>query len=255
MKILLISLISVFVFTVQAVAVGQPQQPDSTDAQLTTEEARAAEEALVAADRAEREADAAARSAVVEAEAAARRAEQEAGSATNRAELEAARARLQQARSELELAAQQLARLSADQYAQLENRYVLNSRVFSGFRRPMLGLNISNDEDGVRVVGVSPNGPGADAGVQIGDLIVAVDGLDVSGSSDGNSTRLFFEQLGQIETGSEVTLGVLRDGEPLELSIVTSDRGFPTWIGNMPEHFVVRGADVNVAPLSTPRGN
>jgi len=63
MKILLISLISVFVFTVQAVAVGQPQQPDSTDAQLTTEEARAAEEALVAADRAEREADAAARSA------------------------------------------------------------------------------------------------------------------------------------------------------------------------------------------------
>jgi hypothetical protein len=138
-------------------------------------------------------------------------------------QLEAARQQLAQARAELERAAREVAQLSAAQYAQFGNVYALDGN-FARMRRPLLGLNIANDDDGVRVVGVSPGGPGEAGGAQIGDLIVAVDGVDVSGSADGNSTRIFLDELAGVEPDAEVAVAVLRDGQPVELTIVARDR-------------------------------
>lgn len=236
MKILLVLVFSTAAFAAPTFADAQTEQSDSVEARRVADETAAAE-------RAQREA-----------QAAARRAANEVDVAASRAELDAARERLQQARSELEMAAQELARLSAAQYGRLEDRFVFD-RNFIRMQRPMLGLNISNDEDGVRVVGVSPNGPGAAAGVQIGDLIVAIDDLDVSGSSAGNSTRLFLDRLGEVEAGSAVSLAVLRDGEPLNLTIETSNGDNPVWVGDVPERVYRAMRNVHVAPFEAPRGN
>ena len=163
-------------------------------------------------------------------------------------ELEAARRQLEAARTELERAARQVAQLSAAQYGRYGNGYAFD-RNFMRMRRPLLGLNIANDDDGVRVVGVSPGGPGEAAGAEIGDLIVAVAGVDVSGSADGNSTRIFLDELADVEPGNEVAVTVLRDGQPVDLTIVASDNGYAEWadIGER-GYRAMRGARVAQIP-------
>mgnify|MGYP001314576902 CR=1 FL=1 len=49
--------------------------------------------------------------------------------------------------------------------------------------RPRLGLQVDQGEGGVLVVGVEPGSPAAAAGLVVGDLIVAVDGVPVADPS------------------------------------------------------------------------
>ena len=70
--------------------------------------------------------------------------------------------------------------------------------------------NLSTNE--VEVIDVIPNSPAEDAGVQIGDFLVAVDGLRINEIG-------YYETLDMIrgEAGTEVTVTVLRDGEEIDL--------------------------------------
>ena len=67
---------------------------------------------------------------------------------------------------------------------------------------------------GVRVVEVPPDGPAQRADLRAGDRIVAVDGKPVAGR-DSRAVQ----QLLSGEVGSRATIEVLRDGQPLTLSI------------------------------------
>lgn len=156
-------------------------------------------------------------------------------------ELEAAREKLAGARAELERAAQELARLSAERIRPLADSFYLNQQ-FVRFARPRLGLNISNDDDGVRVIGVTPGGPGATAGIEIGDLIVAIGSTDVDASAGGNSTQVFLDALDDVDPGTEVELSLLRDGEPRTISVRTSDDDGPVWIGELGERINLESA-------------
>ncbi|HEY9040143.1 MAG TPA: DegQ family serine endoprotease [Roseovarius sp.] len=62
-------------------------------------------------------------------------------------------------------------------------------------------------ERGAIVTKVEPNSPAEDAGLQAGDLIVAVDGTPVEGSGDLRNL------IGLKRSGSEVEIAFLRDGE------------------------------------------
>ena len=173
--------------------------------------------------------------------------------AARTAELEAARAQLASARAELERAARELARLSAERLGPLADTLRMNGN-FVRFARPMLGLNISNDEDGVRVVGVSPGGPGAAAGIEIGDLIVAIGDVEVDGSTGGNSTQAFLGALGDVEPGGEVELSLLRDGAPLTLSVQTREWNPQEWVANVGDRVNLIVRDIpNVAERSIVR--
>lgn len=46
--------------------------------------------------------------------------------------------------------------------------------------RPSLGISVSGDDDGLRVMQVVVSGPGATAGVKLGDYLLSVGGLDVT---------------------------------------------------------------------------
>jgi len=80
--------------------------------------------------------------------------------------------------------------------------------------RPFLGVTLQDadgDADGVRVLGVIGGSAAEAAGLQAGDLIVGIDGADVSGSWD-LTRRLLGSEVGQ-----RVDLDVIRDGERLDL--------------------------------------
>ncbi|HTV80962.1 MAG TPA: PDZ domain-containing protein [Steroidobacteraceae bacterium] len=123
-------------------------------------------------------------------------------------------AQLAAARQKLEAAARDVAQLSA----QLGQSAM--ARVQSLRTRAVLGIQLqvepSAKEQGATVIGVSPGGPAADAGVATGDVIVALDGAPVTGPDAG---RQVVERMALVKPDSKVTLKVLRDGKPKEFQI------------------------------------
>ena len=97
--------------------------------------------------------------------------------------------------------------------------------------RPSLGITLAPDQlterlqlEGVLVMRVDPEGPAARAGLQptrrdlagnvhLGDVIVGIDDEELELTED------FFAALEEHEPGDEVTVTVVRDGEPVTVPI------------------------------------
>jgi S1-C subfamily serine protease len=134
-----------------------------------------------------------------------------ASTATASADLEA---QLATAREKLEAAARDVAQLSS-QLGQSAMARVQNLRT-----RAVLGIQLqvepSATEQGATIIGVSPGGPAADAGVASGDVIVALNGAQITGPNAG---RQVVERMALVKPDSKVTLKVMRDGKPKEFQI------------------------------------
>jgi S1-C subfamily serine protease len=111
------------------------------------------------------------------------------------------------------------------------NRIVTQLIRHGAIVRPSLGVALAPDQlterlglDGVLVMRVDPGGPAARAGlrptrrdlmgnVRLGDVIVAIDDEPLKSTED------FFAALEEREPGDEVTLTVVRDGEPTSVPL------------------------------------
>ncbi len=127
-----------------------------------------------------------------------------------REELQDARSELQEAREALEEAAREVARLSAQAAGPVVRSFTLISRP------AVLGINISDDEEGVQVDGVTPGGPADDSGVETGDIIIAMDGAELGGDSPA---ELLIAQMENVSPGDTVVLTIVRDGDEEEIEI------------------------------------
>ncbi len=139
--------------------------------------------------------------------------------------------RLADAQRRLEDAAREIAELSGESGGPggfREFEYFL-----PGPRRAMLGVNLGGAEPnggGVRVEGVSPGGPAAEAGVKPGDVIVAIEAKPVA------TGRELVRAMESIEPGEKVELGLTRDGKPMKIDVEARplDRLFLAGPGAMP---------------------
>ncbi len=79
-----------------------------------------------------------------------------------------------------------------------------------------VGISVINDPDagGIRIIEVMPSSPALEAGMKSGDIVISVGN---TGFSDVSYDE--FVSLIRGEAGTEVTLGVLRDGTPLEFTM------------------------------------
>jgi S1-C subfamily serine protease len=144
-----------------------------------------------------------------------------------RSQAEAQKA-LAEAQRKLEEAAREVAELSMELHGP-GFKEVRKIRM-DGPGRAMLGINIGSAEpgtDGVRVVSVSPGGPAADAGVQAGDLVVAVDGKRVV------SGRELVDNMREVKPGQKVALDLRREGKALKLSVEARASEEMMFIGTM----------------------
>ena len=150
---------------------------------------------------------------------------EQAESAIRLADAEAQKA-LEEAQRRLEEAAREVAELSMQLHGPGFEQ-VRRIRI-DGPGRAMLGINIGSAEpgtNGVRVVSVSPGGPAAEAGVQPGDLVVAMNGKGVA------SGRELVANMREVEPGQKVALELRRDGQPVKLSVEARAREDVMFIG------------------------
>jgi hypothetical protein len=123
-------------------------------------------------------------------------------------------AQLAAARQKLEAAARDVAQLSS----QLGQSAIVRMQRLRA--RAVLGLQLQTEpsakEQGATVIGVSPEGPAAEAGVATGDVIVAINGEATTGP---NAPREVVDRMGNVKPDSKVTLKVLRDGKVKEFQV------------------------------------
>lgn len=96
---------------------------------------------------------------------------------------------------------------------------------YGNVQRAFIGINIQNideelakekeinDLNGVYVSGLSPNGSAKDAGIETGDIIKKVEGLEVH---DVNELQA---KIGEYRPGDKITVGLIRAGEFLEKEV------------------------------------
>ena len=81
-----------------------------------------------------------------------------------------------------------------------------------------IGLSVVEVKTGLRVAQVFPRSPADQAGVEVGDTVVSVDGESIAGQSSGEATRMI-----KGPEGTEVTIGV-RDGKTKRVRELTLTR-------------------------------
>lgn len=75
-----------------------------------------------------------------------------------------------------------------------------------------LGVSAQNNEDGAVVTSVSANGPGAEAGLQVGDVIQALDGRLIKG-------RDFEAAVAALKPGTRISVNYARGSSSKEVSV------------------------------------
>ena len=95
--------------------------------------------------------------------------------------------------------------------------------------RPVLGVVLGEDnKDGVEIIGISPDGPAERAGLQQGDLLVAIAGVKLNEPGHDGRSALFNVMEG-VSPGDELALEVLRDGEARQFTVTAEQREPSAW--------------------------
>lgn len=98
-------------------------------------------------------------------------------------------------------------------------------------KRAFLGVMIApHEEDGIRVVGVSPDGGAEVAGLEVDDVIVAINEESLLGAD--LPIKILYDVLDDISPGDSVQLVVLRDGEEHRFDVATT-----TYVANSGMHW------------------
>ena len=108
------------------------------------------------------------------------------------------------------------------EYFSPENLESFNQQIegrFSG-----IGLSVAEVKQGLRVVQVFPGSPAAEAGIEVGEVVVSVNGESIAGVDSAEATKKI-----KGPEGTEVTIGVLdpRTKETRELTLTRAEVSLP----------------------------
>ncbi len=147
-------------------------------------------------------------------------------------------AELKRAREQLEVAAREVARLSGQLTGPMAYDYFVTRQVLGNRGGARLGVEVENSEDaaaGAVIRGVTPDSPAAAAGLQVGDVLVAVDGKSLEKSADG-ATATLIGQMSGVKPGDKVEVQFRRDGKQRS-AVVVAEAALPlpnrglVWLG------------------------
>jgi S1-C subfamily serine protease len=108
--------------------------------------------------------------------------------------------------------------IPSEYYRRNQEEFVRFGRVVSRPLRAWLGVFAHVLDEGVVVMGLVPNGPGARSGIQEGDVIVSLDAQEVP------TRKELYLSLWRHAPGEKMTLEVMRDNEVRRLSVTAGDR-------------------------------
>jgi S1-C subfamily serine protease len=108
--------------------------------------------------------------------------------------------------------------LSSNTVTDFANQIIKNGRVVNT-HRAYLGLQLGDltGATGVVVLGVARSGPSATAGVQVGDIIVSINGKPTQ------STPAMAQRLADLSPGDTATLSIKRNGQVMSVKVTLGE--------------------------------
>ncbi len=163
--------------------------------------------------------------------------------AARQAEMEMMHEELNHARNQLRETSREIARVNRE-VARARADTAISSFVFSISDRPVIGVILGDVSDvGIKVLGVSPDGPSEQAGIKQGDVIVALGGRVLAAVDEsGNPRKGLIIALKEIRALEPVIVSVERGDQTLDLTVVPEVRQPLTW------HSVSRFSTAPTAP-------
>lgn len=163
--------------------------------------------------------------------------------AARQAEMEMMHEELNHARNQLRETSREIARVNRE-VARARADTAISSFVFSTSDRPVIGVILGDVSDvGIKVLGVSPDGPSEQAGIKQGDVIVALGGRVLAAVDEsGNPRKGLSIALKEIRALEPVIVSVERGDQTLDLTVVPEVRQPLTW------HSVSRFSTAPTAP-------
>lgn len=148
---------------------------------------------------------------------------QEAEMAKMHEELNLARRQLQETAREIARVNREVARARSDRHA--------SSFVIRTSERPVIGVILGDaDDGGVKVLGVSPDGPSERAGIRQGDVIVAVDGRKLTAFEESDDAKEgLHKALHNMKADEPLVISVKREKKTVDLTVVPEVREPLTW--------------------------
>jgi C-terminal processing protease CtpA/Prc len=144
------------------------------------------------------------------------------------AEMQRMREKLSRTHRELREISSQVAR--AHRQLERESHVEKHVRVINVGDRAILGVVLGEtNDDGVELVGISPDGPAERAGLQQGDVLVAIAGEELAGHTDGAGRSILFEVMDEVSPGEEILVEVLRNDETWEFTVTPEQREPRSW--------------------------
>ncbi len=216
-------------------ATGEQQEQAIVEYQSMLEEAeRARQDAEIAHQGALKAAEMARETARIGAEMAREKSEQKHQASTEQAreralqkeELSQAREELSRAHRELREATRIMARAHRD-LAGTGRHHEIIRHVNLG-DRAVIGVVLGKETDeGVEIIGVSPDGPAERAGLEQGDILASIRGVDLAGNDEARQS--IFEVMADAGDGEEMEVVVYRDGMPRDYTVTAEQREPRGW--------------------------
>jgi type II secretory pathway component PulC len=137
---------------------------------------------------------------------------------------------LDRARRELQETSRELARVNRE-VARARSEHHATNFIFRTSEKPVIGVILgSADDGGVEILGVSPDGPSERGGLKKGDVIVAVDGRNLTSFTDAHDARDGLRMaLKDMQAEKPLLISVMRDGKAMDLTVVPEVREPLTW--------------------------
>lgn len=140
--------------------------------------------------------------------------DREAQVAARSAEMARMHEELNHARRELQETSREIARVNRE-VARARASSEASSYIYRAHERPVLGVILGeSNEVGVKVLGVSPDGPSERAGIEQGDIIIALGGRVLAATDESGDTL----------SGLNIALQDLKAGEPVIVSVERGDK-------------------------------
>lgn len=150
--------------------------------------------------------------------------------AASEAELEKMQEELNNARRQLRESSREISRVNRE-VARARAAHQSNEFISRTWERPVIGVILGEANDvGVKVLGVSPDGPAERAGIEQGDVIVALDGRVLATVDEAGDTKSGLNMaMKEIKANEPLIISVERGDQTVDLTVVPEVREPLTW--------------------------